>query len=97
VVVVGAALVLAGLAASSFGNRSRYRPDRWSGREWVTVAVAAAALAAVVIAGRDNTASLSMPVYPLALPAVPPLALAGLLLAALPSFVAPAPVEGASR
>jgi energy-coupling factor transport system permease protein len=95
--VVGAALVLAGLAASSFGNRSRYRPDRWSGREWVTVAVAAAALAAVVIAGRDNTASLSMPVYPLALPAVPPLALAGLLLAALPSFVAPAPVEGASR
>jgi len=61
------------------------------------VAVAAAALAAVVIAGRDNTASLSMPVYPLALPAVPPLALAGLLLAALPSFVAPAPVEGASR
>lgn len=97
VVGVGALLVMAGLVASSLGGRSRYRPDRWSGREWCTVAVSAAALAAVVVAGRHNAASLTMPVYPLALPAVPPLALAGLLLAALPSLVAPPPVDTAVR
>ena len=54
VVAVGAVLVLAGLAASSYGSRSRYRPDRWSGREWLTVIVAGAALAAVMVAGRQN-------------------------------------------
>jgi energy-coupling factor transport system permease protein len=93
VIGVGAVLVTAGLAVSSFGNRSRYRPDRWSGREWCTVAVAAVALAAVVVVGRHDAASLSMPVYPLSLPAVPPVALVGLLLAALPSIVAAAPLD----
>jgi energy-coupling factor transport system permease protein len=93
VVCVGAVFVMAGLAASSFGARTRYRPDRWSGREWLTVVVGAVALAAVVVVGRGDAAALSMPVYPLSLPAVPPIALAGLLLAALPSFVAPAPVD----
>jgi energy-coupling factor transport system permease protein len=87
--------VLAGLATSSFGNRSRYRPDRWSGSEWLTVATAAVALAAVVVAGRHDAASLTMPVFPLALPAVPPVAVVGLLLAALPSVVAPAPLDRA--
>jgi energy-coupling factor transport system permease protein len=97
VVAVGAVLVIAGLVASSLGSRSRYRPDRWSGREWFTVGVGAAALAAIVVAGRHDAAALSMPVYPLALPAVPFVALAGLLLAALPSVVAPAPVDRAGR
>jgi energy-coupling factor transport system permease protein len=61
------------------------------------VAVAAAALAAVVVVGRQDAASLSMPIYPLSLPDVPPLALAGLLLAALPSVVAPRPIDTVAR
>ena len=97
VVAVGSVLVVAGLVASSYGSRSRYRPDRWSGREWLTVTVGAAALAGVVVAGWQNAASLSMPIYPLSVPDVPPVALAGLLLAALPSIVAPAPVDRAAR
>ncbi len=95
VVAVGILLVIAGLVASSLGGRTRYRPDRWSGREWFTVAAGAAALAAVVVVGRHDATSLTMPIYPLTLPAVPPVALAGLLLAALPSFVAPAPIDRA--
>jgi energy-coupling factor transport system permease protein len=97
VVGVGALLVITGLVATSVGGRTRYRPDRWSGREWVTVFVSAAALAAIVVVGRHDAASLTMPVYPLSLPAVPPLALVGLLLAALPSVVAPPPVDTAVR
>jgi energy-coupling factor transport system permease protein len=95
VISSGAALVVGGLAAGSLGGRSRYRPDRWSGREWCTVAVGVTAFAAVVVAGRHDAASLSMPVYPLALPAVPLVALAGLLAAALPSVVAPPPLDRA--
>jgi energy-coupling factor transport system permease protein len=97
VVSVGALLVIAGLAATSLGGRTRYRPDRWSGREWVIVLLAAGALAAVIVVGRRDAAALSMPVYPLALPAVPPVALVGLLLAALASVVAPPPVDTAVR
>jgi energy-coupling factor transport system permease protein len=90
---VGTLLVAAGMMTSSLGGRTRYRPDRWSGREWLTVAVAAVALATTVVVGRHDSAALAMPVFPLSLPAVPPLVLGGLLLAALPSVVAPAPVE----
>jgi energy-coupling factor transport system permease protein len=97
VIAVGAVLVMAGLVAASYGGRSRYRPDRWSGREWFTVAVGAVALAAVVVVGRSNAASLTMPIYPLSLPAVPLVAVAGILVAALPSIVAPVPVDRTRR
>jgi len=86
---VGSVLVVVGVFASSLGERSRYRPDRFAGSEWAVVVVAGLALAAVVVAGRHSPAALAMPVYPLALPAVSPLALGGLLLAALPSVLAP--------
>ncbi len=97
IVGTGALLVIAGLITTSVGGRTRYRPDRWSGREWCTVLVSAAALAAVVVVGRHDAASLAMPVYPLSFPAVPPLAVVGLLLAALPSIVAPRPIDTAVR
>ena len=42
-------------------------------------------------AGSDNPVSLTQPLYPLALPAVPLGALAGILVAAIPSLIAPAP------
>ena len=91
VVLVGGALVIGGLVASSHGSRTRYRPDRWLGAEWLVVAAGLAAVAGVVAAGSNDPNALVQPLYPLALPAGPVLALAGILAATMPSAVAPRP------
>jgi energy-coupling factor transport system permease protein len=91
-VALGSVLVLGGLVINSRGGRTRYRPDRWGAREWLTVATGVAALVSVVVVGRANPDALTMPVYPLTWPTVPVLAVVGLLVAALPSVIAPAPV-----
>jgi len=90
VVGLGGALVVAGLVAGSHGPRSRYRPDRWRAAEWLVLAAGLAAAAGVVVTGHTDPNALSQPLYPLGLPALPPVALAGILLAALPSVIAPA-------
>lgn len=86
----GAALAVAGLALGSRrAIRSRYRPDRWAGTEWAVAASgAAAALAVAVAAALDETAAFPS-TNPLVVPALPPLAVAGLLAALLPAWVAP--------
>jgi len=91
VVLVGGALVIGGLVAASHGSRSRYRPDRWLGAEWVVVAAGLAAVAGVVAAGSGDPNALVQPLYPLALPPGPLLALGGILAAAVPSAIAPVP------
>jgi energy-coupling factor transport system permease protein len=92
VVALGGALVIAGLIAGSHGTRSRYRPDRWRAAEWLVLGAGLAAVAGVAAAAHGDPNALTQPLYPLALPALPPLALAGILLAAAPSVVAPMPV-----
>lgn len=89
VVLCGAALVIGGMIGASPGVRSRYRPDRWATAEWTVLAAGLAALATVVLAGEVDPAALTEPLYPLALPSVPVVALIGILLAAAPSAVAP--------
>ncbi len=91
VVALGGALVVGGLVAGSHGTRSRYRPDRWRTAEWLVLASGLAAAAGLAAVGHTDPNALTQPLYPLALPALPPLALAGILVAALPSVVAPAP------
>ncbi|MEO6412743.1 MAG: energy-coupling factor transporter transmembrane protein EcfT, partial [Pedococcus sp.] len=81
-------------------QRSVYRPDPWGLPEWRVAGsgVVAAALMAVQ-AGRGPDA-LSLPLQPLGAPALPLLAVLGILVAALPAFVAPdSPVarRGATR
>jgi energy-coupling factor transport system permease protein len=92
VVGLGGALVIAGLVAGSHGSRSRYRPDRWRSAESLVVLTGLAAAAGMVLTGHTDPNALTQPLYPLALPALPPVALAGILLAALPSVIAPTPV-----
>jgi energy-coupling factor transport system permease protein len=89
VIVFGGALVIGGMAGASHGSRTRYRPDHWLGAEWAVLAAGLVAVAGVVAAGGNDPSSLTQPLYPLALPAVPVSALAGILLAALPSAIAP--------
>jgi energy-coupling factor transport system permease protein len=91
VVLVGGALVLGGLVAASHGSRSRYRPDRWLVAEWLVVLTGLAAVAGVVAAGSNDPNALVQPLYPLALPAGPVVALAGILAATVPSAIAPIP------
>jgi energy-coupling factor transport system permease protein len=91
VIGFGGALVVGGMAIASHGSRSRYRPDRWRGAEWLVIAAGLAAVAGVVAAGASEPTSLSQPLYPLGLPAVPLSGLAGILVATLPSVISPAP------
>jgi energy-coupling factor transport system permease protein len=91
VALVGGALVVGGLVAASHGSRSRYRPDRWHVAEWLVVAAGLAAAAGIVAAGSNDPSSLVQPLYPLALPPGPAAALAGILVATLPSAIAPVP------
>jgi energy-coupling factor transport system permease protein len=92
VILVGGALVTGGLLAASHGSRSRYRPDRWLAAEWLVVAAGLAAVAGVVATGSNDPNALVQPLYPLALPAGPVVALAGILIATVPSAIAPVPL-----
>ncbi|MEO6789604.1 MAG: energy-coupling factor transporter transmembrane component T [Ornithinibacter sp.] len=103
--LLGTPLLAAGLALSAAGlwlggrhvPRSTYRPDPWRGAEWLTVACGVCAAAALVITARTSPDALTIPLAPLAVPALPLVAVAGLLLAALPAYLTPEPPRPASR
>ena len=97
--VIGMPMLLLGLALAAVGmrvggrsvQRSIYRPDPWGLPEWLVAGSGVvAAVLMVVQAGRAPDA-LILPVEPLAAPALPLLAVLGILMAALPAFVAPDP------
>ncbi|MEO7269701.1 MAG: energy-coupling factor transporter transmembrane component T [Knoellia sp.] len=94
----GIALSLTGIWLGGRANaRSTYRPDPWRSPEWLTIASGVAAALAVHLAARGDAASLGMPLAPLAVPALPLMAVAGFLVAALPAFLTPAPPPPATR
>lgn len=96
--VTGIALSLIGIWLGGQANaRSTYRPDPWRWPESLTVASGFAAAVAVHLVARGDAASLGMPLAPLAVPALPLVAVAGLLLAGLPAFLTPAPPPPATR
>ncbi|MGH9169781.1 MAG: CbiQ family ECF transporter T component [Acidimicrobiales bacterium] len=94
VLALGAVLVALGIAARSHSRRTRYRPDRFGGREWLTAGSGAAALAGTLIVSSLHSGILQQQSYPLAMPAVPVVAFLGILLAAFPLAAAPAPAPG---
>ena len=103
--VIGVPLLIGGLVVAASGlavaGRRRtvttYRPDPWAGPEWLTAGCGALALAAAWLTSRLDPLALTMPLSPLAAPAVPMLALAGLVVAALPGILTPPPPPPAAR
>lgn len=89
-VAIGAAAVTGALFAGSAGSvRTRYRPDPWRLPEWVTVASGLFALVVIVVVGRADATALHPPTYPLVWPAVPPVAVLGILVGVSPAFATP--------
>lgn len=88
---VGVAALVGSLAASGRSTeRTRYRPDPWVKPEWIVSLAGLIALASFVLAGRMSDA-LTPSTNPLEVPAVPLVAVVGLLVATLPSWFAPTP------
>src|SRR5690606_2073165 len=81
-------LIVSGLGRRRAGRlvrRTAYRPDPWRAPEWVTVGSGLLAVAALLVARRTDPLGLTLPLEPLGWPALPPLALLGLLVAAAPA------------
>jgi len=94
--VAGAALAGGGLALGSRRSvRSRYRPDPWALPEWLVAGSGATAAALLLVAAAAGEPALAPSTYPLVAPALPLLPTAGVLLALLPAWAAPAPPQPA--
>jgi len=89
-VAVGAVLVGAGLAAGGRRTaRTRYRPDPWRAPEWLVSASGAVVVGSMVAAGLLGAPGLEFSIYPLAMPTLPALAAAGILVGLTPAWIAP--------
>ncbi|NQU37207.1 MAG: energy-coupling factor transporter transmembrane protein EcfT [Actinobacteria bacterium] len=90
-------LLAAGLLAAIGGMwlggrrsiRTRYRSDPWKLPEWIVMGTGLVAASGVIVTGIVDPAALTISVTPLQWPQLPLFATAGVLLAALPAFVAP--------
>lgn len=88
----GVVLAAVGIGAGGRGRvRTTYRPDPWAGPEWLTLGCGLAAAAGLVLTRFADPLALTMPLTPLAVPALPFPAVAGLLLGALPAVLTPRP------
>ncbi|WP_107374420.1 energy-coupling factor transporter transmembrane component T [Streptomyces abyssalis] len=96
VLLAGAVLALAGLRLGGRrAVRTRYRPELWGVRAWLTAASGAAAGVVMVAAGGAFPEALHPPAVPLTAPELPLWPAAGLLIGLLPAFAAPVPGAGA--
>lgn len=84
-VLLGTGMVLSGRRS----DRTRYRPDPWTGAEWAVVGSGAAALVSLVVATVLGTGGLQLQVYPLHLPTLPLLPTLGILVGLVPALAAP--------
>ena len=85
-----AALIGALIAGGKSATRTRYRPDPWVMPEWLVALTGIVAYVSFVVVSRAGDA-LQPSTNPLEVPAVPVIAVLGLLVAALPSWLAPTP------
>jgi energy-coupling factor transport system permease protein len=88
--VLGLGLSVLGFAlAGRRSVRTRYRPDPWGLAEWGVTACAVATGTTLVLLSITGVPGLIAPVDPISWPAVPALAVAGILISVLPAFIAP--------
>lgn len=88
--VAGAAAAIAGFALGGRRlDRTTYRPDPWTSAETMVAASGITAAVLMIAIGITDPASLQPSVVPLEWPGLAPLATAGLLVAALPAWLAP--------
>ena len=103
--VLGVPALLTGLVLAAAGTwvggqqvrRSIYRPDPWRGPEWATAACGLAAVAAMLFVGHTDPNALTAPLQPLAVPSLPLVATAGILVAGLAAIVSPVPQTTAGQ
>lgn len=103
--VLGVPALLIGLVLAAAGTwvggqqvrRSIYRPDPWRGPEWATAACGLAVVAAMLFVGHTDPNALTAPLQPLAVPALPLVATAGILVAGLAAIVSPVPQTTAGQ
>jgi len=77
-------------------QRSRYRPDPWAAPEWGVAACGVAVALVLVVAGRVAPVALDATLDPMSWPQLPLVATAGVLLGALPAWIAPPAPGGRS-
>ncbi|MDI1457699.1 energy-coupling factor transporter transmembrane protein EcfT, partial [Streptomyces sp. ATE26] len=73
--------------------RTRYRPDPWGVRAWLVAGSGAGVAALLTLAAARDPDALHPGVVPLVAPSLPLWPAAAVLLALLPAFVVPEPVE----
>jgi energy-coupling factor transport system permease protein len=97
VLLAGSAVAVAGLAVSGRRvRRSVYRPDRWRLAEFAVAGCGAVAAFGLLLTLTVDPANLYPSLSPLAWPSLPLVATAGILLAALPAWLAPPPAPTSS-
>ena len=96
--VMATAVLLCALGLALGGRhrqRSRYRPDRWGLNECLIAGSGLGALGAMALAHALDVPGVTVSFTPLAVPPLPLLPVAGILVAALPAFLVPARRRGA--
>lgn len=92
VMAVGAVLLTTAIVTGSRrSGRTRYRPDPWRTPEWAVALAGLVPPVVLVLAGRLPGDPLHPSTNPITTPAVPFVAVAAILVALLPAFVAPEP------
>jgi energy-coupling factor transport system permease protein len=98
IITLAFAFCAVGMAVSGRrSTRTRYRPDPWGLPEWCVTASGLIALTAMLVAHALNLDGIVVSFYPLAVPALPLLPVAGILVASTPAFVVPAPRPSSAR
>jgi energy-coupling factor transport system permease protein len=93
VLALGSAMLAIGMVVSGRRvERSKYRPDIWAGAEWLVAGLGVTAAVGVAVTGVLSPEALTMPLFPLAWPAVPPVAVAAIAASTLAGVVTPRPV-----
>jgi energy-coupling factor transport system permease protein len=88
--LVGAAIAGAGVIVSSRSSvRTVYRPDPWRAPEWLVLLAGVLAVLAFLAADWLGIPGMDAPIDPPGWPALPLLAVAGVLVAATPAVTAP--------